>query len=100
MQVNTIAQVLQMMLKGRVDVIIINPLVAKKVIAKHIQTDQQQAFKFYWDDPVESYSLYAICAKTNPHCRKSLARIDRGLSIIKQSNDYQKIVDKYERTTQ
>ena len=98
-QVNTSAQILQMILTSRIDVVIINPLVAQKILTEHFPSPTQKQFTFYRDKPVESYELHAICARTYPNCHAKLEKINQGLALIKQNGIYQQIVDKYEGTS-
>jgi len=84
---------LRKMLRGRVDLIIINPLVGADILRSKFSANDRSYFKFMLDKHLVSYTLHVVCSKHNDDCAEMILRFNEGLNILTREGLKQKIID-------
>lgn len=83
---------LRALINGKIDYLLIDPLVAKQLMASYFQyrTDKKL---FYLDSlEFEAQPAYLVCSKNYANCEGLLKQFEQGLQSLKKSNQYQKIL--------
>lgn len=90
-QANTDKVSLQKLLAERVDVVLMDPLVANTLIRNHFK-DREHGFEFVSRPPVFSQDVHVVCSKSNTVCPEILEQFNTGLLSIRRSGQYEAIV--------
>ena len=81
---------LKMLIKGRVDLVVIDPLVAAQLLQNHFTLEEQKSIAYDFDHPVKEYQLHLVCAKTWNECPTIIDMFNKGLKTL--GRDY---IDNY-----
>ncbi len=79
---------LRMLIRQRVDLAIMDPLVGRFLIDKHIDDEQAETLIFDWDNPVHRYTLHLVCSRQSESCESLITDFNSGLQRLRESGEY------------
>ncbi|OUR66936.1 hypothetical protein A9Q77_10775 [Marinomonas sp. 42_23_T18] len=84
---------LRVLLAQRVDLIVIDKMVAESLIEQHFESQKES---FIWLDPPLEYKMqYLAIAKNAPNAKEKIAAFNRALKEIRRDGTYQNIMRKH-----
>lgn len=79
---------LRMLIRQRVDLAIMDPLVGRFLIEKHLNEDEAAPLIFDWENPVHQYSLHMVCSRLTASCDSLIREFNTGLQRLRDSGEY------------
>jgi len=72
---------LRMLLMNRIDLVVIDPLVAQSLLEGHFASEASRVY-FVENPPIKLYDLHMVCARDNPACEGFISRFDKSLDQL------------------
>ena len=73
---------LKMLVKDRVNLVVIDRLVGKHLLDSHFSPDERNQLAYDSNHPVKEYRLFLVCAKDWPDCANVIKHFNQGLKTL------------------
>jgi len=86
---------IKMLIHGRVDMVVIDSIVAKQILSDNHTPQEAAQLHFAMNKPVTESKLHFVCSIKNVACPQWIARFNAGLARLKESGELNQIIRSY-----